>query len=63
MKQLELLAPAKNFELGKAAINSGADAVYIGAQFSARTSASNSLADIESLSGMPMFTIQRFTWL
>ena len=31
MQTLELLAPAKNLECGIAAINSGADAVYIGA--------------------------------
>jgi putative protease len=48
---LELLAPAKNLEQGKAAINSGADAVYIGAsQFGARTSAGNSISDIANLS-------------
>ncbi|SHE39264.1 putative protease [Mariniphaga anaerophila] len=48
--EIELLAPARNLELGKAAINYGADAVYIGAsRFGARAAASNSLADIESL--------------
>ncbi len=48
---LELLAPAKNIEQGKAAINSGADAVYIGAsQFGARTAAGNSISDIANLS-------------
>ena len=48
---LELLAPAKNIEIGKAAINYGADAVYIGAQkFGAREAAGNSLTDIEELS-------------
>ena len=37
MRQLELLAPAKNLECGIAAIDHGADAVYIGAQkFGAR---------------------------
>ena len=36
---LELLAPAKNIECGLAAIDHGADAVYIGAQrFGARAS-------------------------
>ncbi len=47
---LELLSPAKNLECGVAAINHGADAVYIGAaQFGARASAGNSMADIEAL--------------
>ena len=49
-KQIELLAPAKNAEIGKAAINCGADAVYISAEkFGAREKAGNSLADIETL--------------
>jgi len=47
---MELLSPAKNLEIGIAAINCGADAVYIGASdFGARKSASNSVADIEKL--------------
>lgn len=47
---LELLAPAKNLECGIAAINHGADAVYIGAQkFGARASAGNSVDDIDAL--------------
>ena len=29
-KKIELLSPAKDVEVGKAAINHGADAVYIG---------------------------------
>jgi len=46
----ELLSPAKNFDCGLAAINHGADAVYIGAsQFSARAAAGNSIQDIEKL--------------
>lgn len=50
MRKIELLAPAKNFEIGIAAINSGADAVYIGPEkFSARAAAANSLNDIEKL--------------
>ena len=50
MIEIELLAPAKNLESGMAAINYGADAVYIGAyRFGARAAASNSVADIESL--------------
>ncbi len=47
---IELLSPAKNLECGIAAINHGADAVYIGAsQFGARASAGNSVNDIEKL--------------
>ncbi len=50
MNKIELLAPAKNFEFGVAAINSGADAVYVGASyFGARKAASNNLEDIERL--------------
>ena len=50
MPSVELLSPAKNKECGIAAINHGADAVYIGApMFSARASAGNSVEDIESL--------------
>ena len=49
-RPLELLAPAKNLECGKAAIDHGADAVYIGAQrFGARAAAGNSVADIAEL--------------
>jgi 23S rRNA 5-hydroxycytidine C2501 synthase len=50
MKKLELLSPARNYETGKAAIDNGADAVYIGGpSFGARSSASNDLRDIERL--------------
>ncbi len=50
MIPIELLAPAKNLEYGKAAILHGADAVYIGApHFGARADASNSINDIEQL--------------
>ena len=50
MKKVELLAPAKNLEVAIAAINCGADAVYIGAQnFGARKNAPNSLEDISYL--------------
>jgi putative protease len=50
MKVIELLAPAKNRETGEAAINHGADAVYIGgSRFGAREAAGNSFADIELL--------------
>ena len=48
--KLELLAPAKNAEQGIAAINHGADAVYIGAPlFGARAAAGNSIDDIDKL--------------
>ncbi|MGL5912858.1 MAG: peptidase U32 family protein, partial [Bacteroidales bacterium] len=44
----ELLAPAKNLEIAIAAINQGADAVYIGApKFGARQAAGNTLTEIE----------------
>ena len=50
MKKLELLAPAKNLECGIAAIDHGADAVYIGApRFGARVAAGNSVDDIAAL--------------
>ena len=49
-RKIELLAPAKNAETGIAAINHGADAVYIGApKFGARQAAGNSLDDIATL--------------
>ncbi len=48
--ELELLAPAKDFNAGKLAILAGADAVYIGGpQFSARSAAGNSWEDIGAL--------------
>ena len=50
MRILELLAPAKNLECGLAAIEHGADAVYIGAnRFGARAAAGNSVEDIAKL--------------
>ena len=50
MQVLELLAPARDVECGKAAIDHGADAVYIGAErFGARAAAGNSLSDIAEL--------------
>ena len=50
MRTLELLAPAKNLECGIAAIDHGADAVYIGApKFGARAAAGNSIEDIRQL--------------
>ncbi len=49
-KKVEILSPAKNLVQGMAAINAGADAVYIGApQFGARSNATNSLEDIQEL--------------
>ena len=50
MTQLELLAPAKNLACGIAAIDHGADAVYIGAsRFGARAAVGNSVEDIHGL--------------
>ena len=49
-RSIELLSPAKNLECGMAAIDHGADAVYIGApKFGARAAAGNSLDDIARL--------------
>ena len=49
-RKIELLAPAKNLVCGIAAIDHGADAVYIGApKFGARAAAVNSLEDIAAL--------------
>ena len=49
-RPIELLAPAKNLECGLAAVDHGADAVYIGApRFGARAAAGNSLEDIARL--------------
>lgn len=49
-KKVEILAPAKNLLQGMLAINSGADAVYIGApQYGARSNATNSIEDIAEL--------------
>lgn len=50
MSELELLAPARNMDIGIAAIDCGADAVYIaGPKFGARKDAGNSIEDIASL--------------
>jgi len=47
---LELLAPAKNLAFGRAAIDHGADAIYIGGPaFGARSNAGNSVDDIAAL--------------
>ena len=48
--KLTLLAPARDLEVGMAAIQAGADAVYIGApEFGARQAAGNSLENIAEL--------------
>jgi collagenase-like PrtC family protease len=48
--KVELLVPARDLDSGVAAIDSGADAVYIGAgRFGARAKAGNSLDDIATL--------------
>ena len=48
--QLELLAPARDADIGIEAVNHGADAVYIGGpSFGARTSADNAVKDIARL--------------
>lgn len=50
MQYLELLAPARNKEIGIAAIDCGADAVYIaGPDFGARKAAGNEICDIAEL--------------
>ncbi|MBI4101561.1 MAG: U32 family peptidase [Candidatus Nealsonbacteria bacterium] len=50
IKNIELLAPARNFEAGRMAVLAGADAVYIGGpQFGARAEAGNSWKEIEEL--------------
>lgn len=49
-RRIELLAPAKDGSTAQAAIQAGADAVYIGApRFSAREAAGNTLQTIEQL--------------
>ena len=50
MRELELLAPARDTNIGIAAIDCGADAVYIaGPQFGARQAAGNEVEDIKRL--------------
>lgn len=52
VRDIELLAPARNLECGIAAIDHGADAVYIGAdRFGARAAAGNNIDDIRQLCG------------
>ena len=49
-REIELLAPARNAEIGIEAINCGADAVYIGAEaYGARHAAGNRVDDIARL--------------
>lgn len=49
-RAIELLAPARNAEIGIEALRHGADAIYIGAElFGARSAAGNSTADIRRL--------------
>ncbi len=48
--QTELLAPARDLTCGLAAINAGADAIYVGApRFGARSRATNTLEDVSAL--------------
>ena len=50
MQELELLSPARNSEIGIAAIDCGADSVYIAApKYGARSQAGNSFEDISKL--------------
>ena len=50
MRKVELLAPAKDKQTAIVAINSGCDAIYIGAQnFGARKKVGNSLEDIKEI--------------
>lgn len=50
MRRLELLAPARNADIGIAAIDCGADAVYMaGPDFGARQAAGNTIDDIHRL--------------
>lgn len=65
MRYIELLAPAKNAEVGRVAIDAGADAVYIGGPaFGARKAAGNSLDDIAGLCRYAhLFGVRVFTTL
>ena len=50
MREIELLSPARNSEIGIAAIDCGADSVYIAApKYGARVQAGNSFEDIKAL--------------
>jgi len=49
-RPIELLAPARDLECGLAAVNAGADAIYLGGpRFGARENAGNSIEDIAKL--------------
>ena len=49
-RAIELLSPARNIDCGLAAVDHGADAVYIGAaRFGARAAAGNPIEDIARL--------------
>ena len=62
MQKVELLSPARDLVVGKAAIDNGADAVYIGAPaFGARKAAANSLEDIGTLVVMPIVFIAGYS--
>ena len=70
MQALELLAPARNKDIGIAAIDCGADAVYIaGPDFGARKAAGNSFEDIAELCayahrfGVQIFVTFNTLWL
>ena len=70
MQALELLAPARNKDIGIAAIDCGADAVYIaGPDFGARKAAGNSFEDIAELCtyahrfGVRIFVTFNTLWL
>lgn len=53
MRELELLAPARDAEIGRVAILAGADAVYIGApEFGARAAATN---DVDAIANLVAF--------
>ncbi len=50
LREIELLAPAKNVDIGIAAIDCGADSLYIaGPSFGAREAAGNSISDVARL--------------
>ncbi|MHC1779747.1 MAG: U32 family peptidase [Bacteroidales bacterium] len=50
LRELEILAPAKSIDIGIAATDCGADALYIaGPSFGAREAAGNSVKDVEKL--------------
>ena len=59
--RLELLAPARNADIGIAAIDCGADAVYIaGPAFGARAAAGNAVEDIDRLCEALMYVSKLF---